>query len=136
MRKRWFLLDVVLVAALLTVACEQKPEVIARDAIAAASGFLRQAQVHHGTECIAKCDPAVVTTIQDPKLCSKICNSINDAVRAHGAAIDALNVYCGGDGWNTGGPCNPSGNRLNRDNLQSSIRSLNAVIAQVKEIVK
>ena len=136
MRKRWFLLDVVLVAVLLMVACEQKPEVIARDAIAASKGFIEQSQKHHGLECEARCDPAAVPTIQDPKLCKNICNAINDAVRAQNAAIDALNVYCGGTGWDTGGPCNPKGDRLNRDNLQSSIRSLNAVIAQVKEIVK
>jgi hypothetical protein len=99
----------------------------ARDAVAAASGFIAAAQKNHGQECRAGCD---WPTVKNKKKCAGICNSINRAVHAHNAAIDALNIYCAGPGWAEGAACDPQAGAEAK--LLEAIATLNQVVANLK----
>lgn len=107
------------------------PEQYARDAIAAAQGFIVQAQEHHGAECRSGC---ALPEIQDAKLCRNICNAINRAVHAQNAAIDALSLYCAGPGWGEGAPCNPQPDFALR--LREAVRELDRIVREVRGLLR
>lgn len=111
-------------------ACEPgQTEKWARDSIAAAKGFIEQAQQNHGDECraVPSCS---LPTVQDAAKCRGICNAVNRAVHAQNLAIDALNLYCAGPGWAEGGPCNAQ--RALEPRVREAIRELNRVLADAK----
>jgi len=118
----------VLLLSSTVAACEQgQTEKWARDSIAAAKGFIEQAQTHHGEECRAACQLA---SVQDPAKCARICNAINRAVHAQNLAIDALNLYCAGPGWAEGGAC--SAQPALEPRVREAIRELNRILADAK----
>lgn len=111
-----------LLALLLATAaprCNQPPQEIARDSIAAAKGVIEAAQDEYQQSCQA--DPS-----QRP------CQFINQAVAAQNLAIDALNLYCAGSGWAEGQPCNPQPEFEPR--LREAVNELNRIIQHVKEL--
>lgn len=99
----------------------QPPYETARDSIAAAKGFIEQAQLNHHAECTA--NPS-----------KKLCKAINTGVEAQNAAIDALDAYCAGPAWNTGGVCDPQASVEAK--LDEAIRNLNKIIANLKELAR
>ncbi len=101
-------------------------EVSARDAAAAAQGFLEQAQQNHLAECQA--NPGKPFP----------CVTINQAVGAQNLLIDAIEQYCG---WPSrpgadalkqfaGQPC--ARNKGAEQHLQNAVASLNSIIADYK----
>ncbi|MCL4524008.1 MAG: hypothetical protein M1451_08870 [Acidobacteria bacterium] len=128
MRKKTVL---VVLICLCFAAC-QPYEKQARDSVAAAKGFIEQAQANHGDECraVPQCSlPGVV----DAGKCVKICAAINQAVAAQNLAIDALDLYCAGTGWQTGGACTP--NKELEPRVRAAISNLDRIIKDAKGAV-
>lgn len=71
-----------LTATLGLAGCFQSPQATAYQAIAAAQGFLQQAQANHGQYCEAN------PNVGFP------CVAIHNAVVAENMAVDALETYC------------------------------------------
>jgi len=118
----------VLLLSFSLAACEQgQTEKWARDSIAAAKGFIEEAQRNHGDECRVACQLA---SVQNPAKCRGICNAINRAVHAQNLAIDALNLYCAGPGWAEGGAC--SAQPALEPRVREAIGELNRIIADAK----
>lgn len=101
-------------------ACPPKHET-ARDAIAAAKGFIEKAQQNHLAECTAQPEKS-------------LCVAINKAVDAQNLAIDALDAYCAGPFWLQGAACDPQA--LLADRLQQAVRNLNDTVKSLKELVR
>jgi hypothetical protein len=107
------------VLVIVMVAC-QPFEKSARDSIAGAKGFIEQAQANHGTECRA-----------NPN--TSLCGAINQAVAAQNAAIDALDLYCAGSAWQSGGACQP--NKEAEPRVRAAIANLDRIIRDAKGAV-
>jgi hypothetical protein len=104
----------------------QTPEQSARDAIAAAHGWVVNAQAVWSTTC--KTDPSQAK-----------CVSTNKLIAAEHTAADALVVYCGGapasgPSYLDGGPCTE--NKTAGGVLQSSIVNMNSFAADVQSWLK
>jgi hypothetical protein len=104
----------------------QTPEQSARDAIAAAHGWVVNAQTVWGTAC--KADPSPVK-----------CVSTNKLIASEHAAADALLVYCGGapasgPSYLDGGACveNNSAGSI----LQAAIVNMNSIATDVQALLK
>lgn len=125
-------LAVVLLLALGAWKCSQPLEMTARDSIAAASGFLKEAQKNHVLECSAT--PQCSTpNVQDKGKCVRICESINRAIDAQTVAINALSAYCASDDWDKGGACKPKADLAPK--LKQALSDLDATIAAAKGLV-
>jgi len=92
----------------------------ARDSVAAAKGFIEQAQANHGTACKANPNTA-------------LCSAINQAVAAQNSAIDALDLYCAGSSWQSGGACQP--NKELEPRVRAAISNLDRIIKDAKGAV-
>lgn len=109
----------------------------ARDAIAAAKGFIVQAQENHKAECqaVPQCStPNVGTSEEAQKKCASICSSINKAVDAQTLALEAVNLYCAGGTWETGGPCARRSDY--KAKAQEALNNLDRIIAEAKGVLK
>ena len=118
------LLLLVLPLALLLTGCPQV-QTTARDSIAAAKSFLDSEKAAH-PEC------ATTPTVQ-------ICTLLTKATGAKDATIDALEAYCAGLDFNTGGACNPPAKGTPAlaqatQKLQFAVQNLNQSIADIKTI--
>ena len=116
------LLAVIALAAFLA-ACNQPPEVIARDAIVGAKAALDSEKAKHPECAGAK---------------TGFCGVLSKATGAKDAAIDSLEVYCSGPSFDNGGACNPpaSGTPAAQqalDKLKAAVANMNQTIADVKK---
>ncbi len=109
--------------AVLLTGCNQPPEVIARDAIVGAKAALDTVKSHH-PECVGSL--------------TGLCGVLLKATGAKDVAIDALEAYCAGPSFDTGGACNPptkgtpaATQALNK--LLDAISNMNQTIADVKK---
>lgn len=97
----------------------------ARDAIAAAGGFLTDVQTKHLVACRA-----------DPK--QPVCVKINQAGAVQRLAATTLNEFCAGPPlagdatYATGGPCSEQAGVEPR--LEAALRDLNSIMIDVKKI--
>ena len=130
---RLFLLSAILSFSLLK-GCQQTVEQAqleskARDVSATAQGYISQAQTIHRAECI-----------QDRT--KPVCQTINQAVGAQNALLDAIETYCG---W----PVRPTAEQLrtaagtsckrsqpSQEFLQNSISNLSAIMEDIKSSAK
>lgn len=114
------------VLAMVVFLCGCPPEKDARDAIAAAHGWITNAQTTWGPTCVAN-----PTQIQ--------CTSTNKLIAAQHAAADALTVYCGGVpaagqvAYIDGGACVE--NKSAQGVLLSAVTQMNNIIADVKALL-
>lgn len=112
--------------SLLFSGCPKNLEANARDAAAAAQGFIQQAQQNHLTEC--KADPSKDFP----------CGVINRAVGAQNLLVSAVELYCGWPAFASpdalqqfkGQPCIKSANYAQR--VSVAINSLNAILGEYK----
>ncbi|HWR36384.1 MAG TPA: hypothetical protein VN622_10995 [Clostridia bacterium] len=120
--------SVLAVLTILLVACaftgcpdQTKPiEVIARDGVAAAKGFIESEQKQHLEECQAA--PT-----------KPVCIAINKAIASQNLVIDAIEVYCASPEFATGTkPCVPHPNAETQ--LRESLQLLNDVVKQIKTL--
>jgi len=118
MRKR-IAICLLFVLTIVMVAC-QPFEKSARDSVAAAKGFIEQAQANHKQECVANPNTA-------------LCSAINQAVAAQNSAIDALDLYCAGSAWQSGGACQP--NKELEPRVRAAISNLDRMIKDAKGAV-
>lgn len=118
---RKYILAVLLAAMAFSFYGCQKPEQTARDAIAAAKGVVETAQIKYLDACQA-----------DPDLGP--CVTVNKAVAAQNLAIDALNQYCSGPGYLTGGVCNPQPDL--QSHLEAALASLDQTIKDVEALIQ
>ena len=116
----------VLALAILLAACTQAPEVIARDAIVGAKAALDTEKGKH-PECAT---PAAKSTT--------VCSLLSKATGAKDVAIDALEAYCAGPAFDTGGACNPPAKgtpaatqALNK--LSAAVSNMNQTVADAKK---
>jgi hypothetical protein len=116
----------VLVCVLVLAGCTPKLVDNARNAIAAASTFLKATQDQYTASCVANATQPV-------------CVSIKAAIGANNALIDAVNIYCGGTpangaaSWDQGGACVPVPNA--EAGLVSATNNLATVIGDLRTIV-
>lgn len=98
----------------------------ARDSVAAANGVLIVLQRQNG-QC--RLDPS-----------QPVCQKIKQGIAAQNLAIDALEVYCSGPGFEAGGSCQPPNDPALKNaaevKLTAAIASLNAVVLDLKGLVK
>ena len=106
--------------------CSQAPEVIARDAIVGAKAALDTEKGKH-PECAT---PAAKSTT--------VCSLLSKATGAKDVSIDALEAYCSGPSFDTGGACNPPAKgtpaatqALNK--LSAAISNMNQTVADAKK---
>lgn len=110
----------------LLIGCPQPTDQTARDSIAAAHGWVVNAQATWSTTCRAN-----PTQIQ--------CTSTNKLIAAEHAAADALVVYCAGTPANgatayaNGGACVPVKSAASV--LQSAVLNLNSIVTDVKNLL-
>jgi hypothetical protein len=111
----------IMVVAFFT-ACSTPVEVVARDGIAAAKGYIESEQAKHHDECTS--DPVAA-----PKM--HTCVVINQAVAAQNLAIDALETYCASaDFTDNKGPCKPD--KSLEPKLRSAMENLQNILQQVQ----
>lgn len=126
-----FIFSSILVASLLLASCQQPLEMTARDGIAAAKGFLIDANDRH-PECGALVLGTKHTT--PASLVGDACTFIQNAVTVKDLAIDALTVYCGGPSFNSGGPCQASTDNTVEDKLKAALQHMETIIEDVKRL--
>ena len=104
-------------------ACSQPPEVLARDSIVGAKAFLDKEKAAHPECATSK---------------AGFCGFLSKATGAKDVAIDALEAYCAGPAFDTGGACQAplkgtatSTQLLNK--LSAAIQGMNQTIADVKK---
>lgn len=125
MKLRTMFLIVALSVVSLGASCNK--EQAARDAIATNYGWIITAQRQNQESCQADATQAK-------------CGRINQAISIHNIAIDAFNVYCAGppkegeQSYDSGGPCSPQAGIEPR--LQAAIRDLDAIVADIKSLVR
>lgn len=115
---KWLLAAIVSLT-LVTTACPVLQDT-ARDSIAASKGYITTAQTQH-PEC-----PSTPT--------AKACTIIHGAVAAENSAVDALELYCAGPVFNSGGVCSPD--KSGAAALQAALANLSKIITDVKGIIK
>lgn len=94
----------------------------ARDGIAAATGFLSNAQSQYHDQCVAALDGTV-------------CQTINKGIAAQNITIDALRTYCAfAKGDPLDNPCKPVATAA--DALKSALSNLTGIVNDVKGLVK
>ena len=125
--KRKLLMGALLVSMLLLAGC-QPIEKSARDAIAGAKGVTDVLQEQYQAKCQA--DPT-----------QSECAAINRAGAARNVAIDALEIYCAGPGFDAGtGPCEPPRDKAAReilaDKLKAAILDLQRNVGDVRRLVR
>jgi len=122
MLKRMFpiLTSMMFLSLLLANKCSSPMEVQARNSIAAAKGFLDSEKADH-PEC--KQVPSVST----------LCSILQHSTAAKDLVIDALELYCAGPDFNSGGKCNPPDR--NTDAGKQAIFKLNAAIASLNQSI-
>jgi len=108
---------------LVTVAC-QPVEMTARDTIAASKGFLDSQSAIHA-EC------ATTPTLA-------VCGLITKGNAAKHLAIDALEEYCAGPQFESGGACVSPKDKTQKNQLQgkltSALTNLNQIITDIKAL--
>lgn len=105
--------------------CSQPVESIARDGIAAASGFLNNQNSIHTDEC--KKDAMQPT-----------CQQLSRASHALNLTITALEVYCAGPAFDAGtGPCQPpaANQAALEQKLVAALSNLNVEITETKKVL-
>lgn len=113
-----FLVCMILITCAFTACPTGPPELLARDGIAAAKGFIETQQQLHLAECQAA--PT-----------ESICVGINKAVAAQNLAIDALAIYCASPDFSQNkGPCVP--NKSAEPKLREATDQLNDVLKQLE----
>lgn len=108
---------------LLLTGCPQPTDQTARDAIAAAHGWIVNAQATWGDSCRAN-------TAQVK------CTSTNKLIAAEHVAADALAAYCGGPAtpsYANGGPCVPITGY--KQSLIAAITNMNNIATDVKNLL-
>ncbi len=113
----------VLLCVLALTGCPAEQD--ARDAIAAAHGYIVSAQSQWQASC----------TVDKTQL---KCATTNKLIAAQHTAADALAVYCGGPsatgvGYADGGTCVPQ--KSAGPALQSAVMNMNAIVADVKALL-
>lgn len=120
--KSW-IVTLFLATSLLFLAGCPKFEENAEAAIAGAGGIIQQAVDKYEPVCVPEPD-------------KQVCQLIKRAAALQASAIDAVNLYCGGPGWNEGGPCNPpaKGDAMNhaKERVRSAVNDMNEIIANVQ----
>lgn len=101
----------------------------ARDGVAASYGFLKDANDHHPA-CGQIIKGSTATGI--PVLTVSICSAINHAADLQVIAVDALEAYCGGPSFDTGGVCEV--HAAAADKLKSALADLQRDIVDVKAL--
>ena len=124
--KTWIVTLFLAVSLVFLAGCPKFAE-NAEAAIAGAGGVIQQA--------VEKYEPACV-----PEPDKEVCQLIKRAAALQRTAIDAMNLYCGGPGWNEDGPCNPpdSKDALNhaKERVRSAVNNMNEIIANVQGWLK
>lgn len=107
---------------LMLAGCPQPTEQTARDSIAAAHGWVSNAQATWGASCRADNTQAK-------------CVSTNKLIAAEHIAADALTAYCSGPGstYPQGGACVPVQGSANA--LTAAVMNLNAIVNDVKSLL-
>ena len=113
-------LAVLLLATLLIAGCQPAQD-SARDSLAVSAEAIDIAQEKYLETCTAD-------------QTQRVCRLINDAVAAQNLGVEALNLYCAGGDYLTGGVCQPNKEYLPR--LQEAIRNLDSIIANIKELLR
>lgn len=113
-----------LVALTVGMAGCQPPEMSARDSIATAKGFLdSEAKAH------PECNSAPT---------GQVCVLVNKGNAVKHTAIDALELYCSGPGFESGGACQPPTDKIAKDQaaekLKAAIRNLDQIVKDIKAI--
>ena len=124
--KTW-IVTFVLAASLIVLAGCPKFEENAEATIAGAGGVIRRAVTKYESVCVPEPD-------------KEVCQLIKRAAALQRSAIDAINLYCGGPGWENDGPCNPpdSKDALNhaKERVRSAVNDMNEIIANVQGWLK
>lgn len=114
-----------LLLLLIPIACNETPDQLARDSIAAANGLLTAAQAQYVNSC-------------KPNPTQGVCVLINHGVDALNIAITSLETYCGFSLSPTppaaDTKCAPVANA--RAGLNVAIANLNQIISEISPLVK
>jgi len=105
---------------------------VARDIVVAEGAFLEKSIEHHGDECRSGC---TLATIQDPKLCVRICNYIKAANETRRVLIAVLDAHCDGPGYREGtAPC--AENPANKTELQQRTTDFKKAVGELRAMAR